>query len=170
MYICEVKGGNKFQRELAHSVIGYCVQELLPALRKIDITVHIQSLKPLHRTLGSELYATCEQADHREYLIKIDRNTDPNTFVTYLCHEMVHVMQYATGMLKDCYLHHRQDVVVWQGKQCLEGNYSYPEQPWEKQAFDMQETLAVGFFCAMGVSENQKQHGSYQEIHNIIGT
>lgn len=170
MYICEVKGGNRFQRELAHSVVNHCVQQLMPSLRKMDLTVSIQTLKPLHATLGKGLYATCEETDHREYHIKINRYSKPNTFVRYLCHEMVHVMQYATGMLKDCYLPHKQDVVVWRGRECLEGNYSYPEQPWERQAFRLQEILADDFFSDLGVSDNKRRTASYQElVNNYIG-
>lgn len=166
MLICEVKGGNKFQRELAQCVVGHCIEEMMPSLRKIDLTVSIQTLKPLHATLGKGLYATCEEIDHRQYHIKVNRYIKPNTFVRYLSHEMVHVMQYATGLLKDCYMAHKQGVVIWQGKECLEGNYSYPEQPWEHQAFTMQEILADKFFYDLGVSQSMRRKISYRDLVN----
>jgi hypothetical protein len=164
MAVCEVQGGNQLQRELAHQVVQHCVNKLIPSLRRLDITVKIQTLKPLYATHGKDLYATCEEMDHREYVITIDRYLKPNTFVRYLCHEMVHVMQYAKELLRDCHDPKREGVVMWKGRECLEKNYSYSEQPWERQAFSMQDTLANSFFYKLGVSDNRLRAISYQQL------
>jgi len=50
-------------------------------------------------------------------------------------HEMVHVWQWATGLCKD-YADGRR---MWKGKDYTDTPYS--NQPWERQAYRMQETL-----------------------------
>jgi len=162
MCMCEVKGGNQYQRELAHQVVQHCVNRLMPTLRRLDITVAIRSLTDLHARYGKDLYATCEETDHREYLITVDRQLKPNTFVRYLCHEMVHVMQYATGSLQES--QGAGDTVIWKGRQCAESSYSYAEQPWERQAFRWQELLADTFFWDRLVTQHDRSTLDYKRL------
>ena len=58
-------------------------------------------------------------------------------FITTILHEMVHVMQYATGKMKD--LNNQGSTVYWRGYNY--SNYEYRRQPWERQAYRMQEIL-----------------------------
>ena len=50
---------------------------------------------------------------------------------------MVHVMQYATGKMKD--LNNEGSTVYWRGYNYT--NYEYRRQPWERQAYRLQEIL-----------------------------
>jgi hypothetical protein len=57
-------------------------------------------------------------------------------FTSALCHEMVHVKQYLRGELK--YLRGKE---LWKGRDCTD--MEYMEQPWEKEAYKMQDELAL---------------------------
>lgn len=144
MCICEVLGGNKYQRELAHCVINHCVNTLIPMSYRLDITVRIRSFK---QHPDQNLYALCEHIDHSEYLIQINRSLDAQTFVQYLCHEMVHVMQYQLGNLQEVHDATVPGTVIWMGQQLQEQDFAYTDMPWEAQAFELQESLTADFFA-----------------------
>lgn len=143
MAICEVLGGNVYQKELAHQVVCHCANTLEIADRDLDIVVKVLRL-PVH--LGTDLYAYCEQLDHLEYQISLERTLSPEMFVEYLCHEMVHVMQYTQGTLKEVHGAQVPGTVLWMGIPVQEQNYDYVNQPWEAQAFELQESLSQSFF------------------------
>jgi len=163
MCICEVFGGSKHQREVAYSVVQHCVNKLIPSVEYLDICIKITGIK---KKWGSDLYAYCEQTDTHSYLIHIERTLYPEMFVKYLCHEMVHVMQYAEGNLKEIHGSPVAGTVLWMGQELAEQDYKYIDQPWEAQAFEMQETLSQSFFDNIGAKNTDSLN--FKQILAII--
>jgi len=128
MNYIEVNGGNKFQREIAEKVVGFCIKELLPRFRTLEITVNIKKIK-------GDAVGYCMMEDtNREFEIEISRELTLKDFITTLTHEMVHVKQYARNEM-DGYSNR------WKKAKVKEGT-NYWELPWEKEAYRLQDKLA----------------------------
>lgn len=80
----------------------------------------------------------------KEYKIQVLKNNKKEMFST-LAHEMVHVKQYVTGQLRD--LVSQKDLVVWEGvrKTAIISGEGYESQPWEAEAYGLEEKLARAF-------------------------
>jgi len=129
-----VTGSTKKNRKLVEGITNWCIKELMPRMRTLDIEIE------LRETLQSEgVYGWCESADSRIFRIdlhkKFDEYENLEDVIKTVMHEMVHVWQWATGLCKD-YADGRR---MWKGKDYTDTPYS--KQPWERQAYRMQETL-----------------------------
>ena len=128
MNTLEVIGGRKDQREMAHRVVGYMINTLMPRMRTLDITVEFTNIK-------SDAVGFCMQTDNnRTFEIEIDKKQNFKDIVTTLCHEMVHVKQYARNEMS-CY------GGKWKKKK-ISDDTAYYDLPWEKEAYRMQDKLA----------------------------
>jgi hypothetical protein len=65
-----------------------------------------------------------------------------------LCHELVHVKQFATGEMRD--LQSDTDIVNWKGKRYNRTKYHYFDLPWEIDAHGRE----VGLFVRWAESRN----------------
>ena len=128
MNYVEVTGGNRFQREIAEKVVHEMIAALMPRMRTLDINVEIKPLK-------GEAVGWCLMGDtKRDFEIEIANNLTLKDFVTTICHEMVHVKQYARGET-DGY------GKKWK-KKVIAAKTDYYDLPWEKEAYRMQDKLA----------------------------
>ena len=151
LIILDISGGIKRDRILAENVINFCIKELLPRHRNLLITC---KLKNILKKDGA--YGWCvEGYENKSYEIEIDsrlsrdgiiENVDDgvHAFVATICHEMVHVMQYATKSLVQI----GHSLQYWKCKDKKYRNYAkteYDKQPWETQAYRMQDVLTERF-------------------------
>ena len=158
-----VTGGTKKQRELAKEVAEFCIAELMPRLRSLDVDITLGDCF----SRGAEGFC-CVAADEerrvpRMFDIEIDsrifkplskrwgprgtvkkREDGYGDFVTCVTHEMVHVWQYCTGLLTEEFKPNFR--VEWKGKSYPKTAYS--KLPWERQAYRMQEQLAEEYEAA----------------------
>lgn len=129
-------GGRKLEHELSEKICHYMVKKLLPRVR--NLTVYIDFQKNLEENEGIIAYAM--DLNDRCFEIGVDKELMTNhgirEFASALCHEMVHVKQYLRGELK--YLRGKE---LWKGRDCTD--MEYMEQPWEKEAYKMQDELAL---------------------------
>ena len=139
MNLVDITGGTKKQRQLAYEVAEFCIEKLMPRHRTLDITIE------LNRCADTGALGYCCVGDHnREFVIEIDNRiykNDIEEFITTLCHEMVHVMQTAKGVMRE--LSRPRMRMMWKGIDHTDTPYS--RQPWERQAFRMQKKLANEF-------------------------
>ncbi len=88
---------------------------------------------------GAEAFCTWadDNIKPREFDIEINKTLEGDDFDTCLLHEMVHVKQYAKNELRERYQggHHH----MWKGRKY--SNSDDLKQPWEKEAYKMQEIL-----------------------------
>ena len=128
MNYIEVIGGNKFQKHTAEVVVGQMIQALMPRMRTLEITVNIKKLT-------GDAVGWCMMEDtNRDFTIDVHNKLTLKDFVTTICHEMVHVKQFA-----------RRETcgygVKWKGKK-ITHKTPYYDLPWEKEAYKMQDKLA----------------------------
>ena len=132
MNIVEVNGGNKVQREICHKVVSHMIKKLLPKFRTLDITVNLVNIK-------SDAIGYCMMQDtNREFEIELDRKIGIKEMVQALCHEMVHVKQYARNEMNDGIVKGR---ARWKTKY-INMDTNYWDLPWEKEAYRMEKKLA----------------------------
>jgi hypothetical protein len=139
MNLVSAVGGTKKQRELAEDVAYFCIEELLPRHRTLDIELCLNKCGDM----GASGFCYAVETE-RDFTVEVDKRiykVDLDEFIVTLCHEMVHVMQTAKGMLTDRIyprkLGYRR---LWKGKDHTKTSYS--KQPWERQAYRMQNKLA----------------------------
>ena len=132
MNFVEVKGGNKTQREICHKVVNHMIWQLLPRFRTLNITVNLVNIK-------SDAIGYCMMQDtNREFEIELDRKIGIKEMVQALCHEMVHVKQYARKEMNDGIVKGR---ARWKTKY-INMDTNYWDLPWEKEAYRMEKKLA----------------------------
>jgi len=149
MIYFETKGGIKRDRILAYKVIKFCIKKLLPRHRNLYISC------TLTNTLKDGMYGWCmDSYEKKTYEIGIHNRLSRDgvllvsdgvyDFITTVCHEMVHVMQYATKK----YIQSDASFQMWKCKDSKYRNYArtdYDKQPWETQAYAMEYSLAEEF-------------------------
>ena len=126
MNIVTVEGGRKEQRQIVEDVVSYMIQRQMPRMRTLDIHVTLKKI--------DDAYGYCMSESNREFEIEVDKRLRKNQFISTVIHEMVHVWQYATKQLtqKGCN-------EFWRGKDYTD--ISYSKQPWERQAYRMEESI-----------------------------
>lgn len=130
MNLVNAEGGNRFQRNIAEKVVGEMIDYLMPRLRTLDISVIIKKMPKNEDAIG-----WCNMLDtNREFEIEVSKDLSLRDFVTTICHEMVHVKQYARNEMTDTGMR-------WKSKRVPEKT-KYYDLPWEKEAYRMQDKLA----------------------------
>lgn len=129
---CE--GGKAHEREIAYKTVHWCIKKLLPKYRTLDITVKIKKL--------DGVFGYCMEEDtNRTFTIEVAKGLSLYDLVSTICHEMVHVKQYAKREMDGYGLR-------WKKSKVAEGT-CYADLPWEKEAFRMEKNLAIECFQAI---------------------
>jgi len=151
--VITVKGGTASQKKHVPSVVNFCVQKLMPRMTNLDITVRLKDLK-------GEAYGYCLAVDGdrpdrpREFDIEIEKNMPLRKVLETICHEMVHVKQYARGELYESTV---QGKHRWQG-QWLNKDPNYWDQPWEIEAHGREAGLFIRWAEANDLGKQKWTH------------
>ena len=78
----------------------------------------------------------------KHIIMLLDPAVSDESLVSTLCHEMVHVKQYARGQTSIRY-HGKKPVRLWMGRKV---NACYWDQPWEHDAWRREKVLASRIF------------------------
>ena len=78
------------QRDRVESTMIFCIDELLPRHRTLDIQVHIGNYEANENVMGQCLHVT-----GNEFHVDIDSKQNLYNLILTTCHEMVHVKQYS---------------------------------------------------------------------------
>jgi hypothetical protein len=81
-----------------------------------------------------------------EYTVVIDASMGRRDSLRAIAHESVHVMQYATGKMKDLWGQH-SGKVLWKNQMMdnIDTGSAYFNSPWEKEAYRRQEPLLQAY-------------------------
>ena len=82
------KGVSDARKVLTEEIVRWCIRQLLPKVRTLDITIDL--LNELDG--GADGYQWSGE-DNRQHFIEINENQYYDDFVTAVMHEMVHVKQ-----------------------------------------------------------------------------
>ena len=135
MNYINVIGSTKKKRALAESAVTFCISELMPRMRTLEIEIVIKNLN-IEGDAG-----WCYKGDgNRDFYIDVDKNLDDEELVETVCHEMVHVWQGATRKMKDLPFGRK----MYMGK-VYDDTTVYDDEPWQIEAYAMQGDLLEKF-------------------------
>jgi len=122
--LIDVYGGTKYRRELAEKVVQFCIGQMLPRIKTLDIMLELE---------GGDVFedgttGCCYAMANREFKMEICANQTEEDFIRSICHEMVHIKQYIRDEFID-------EVMDYQTVA------EYFNQPSEKEAYSMEEEL-----------------------------
>jgi hypothetical protein len=130
-----VYGSTKEKREIVEKAVAWCIRELMPRMQTLEVFVHLKDLK-------GKAYGYCmEQDTNREFEIEVDKKLSLYDLVSTVCHEMVHVKQYARRELRQ----DKHGNTLWK-KSGSFNTTAYEDCPWEKEAFRLEGELALRCF------------------------
>jgi hypothetical protein len=116
--------GSRYRRNLAEAVCHFCISQMLPRLRTIDIMIELMPASEFEQ--GVKGY--CFAMGSREFKIEMCNNQAEDEFIKSLCHEMVHIKQF----IREEFV---EEVMDYQTIA------EYFNQPSEKEAYKMEEVL-----------------------------
>lgn len=132
-----IRGGTKEEKKLVSEMVEYCVVALNLYRMNLEINVQIKKL--------TDAFGYCAWEDNnirpREFTIEIAKGMSKKKFLTTLAHEMVHVKQYVRGEIRERFQSDHR--VFWKDKD--HSDTTYWSQPWEKEAFRLQDKLYKDF-------------------------
>jgi|13_taG_2_1085334.scaffolds.fasta_scaffold01197_14 hypothetical protein len=151
MKIIEIKGANKYQKDVIIKTVEFCAERLNLKKRKFSLVVVLKDLTK------KDYYGICSMnhdTKKKEILIQLEKTNTLMEMVRTVCHEMIHCKQYVKGELKEKYDASKNDWrYFWRGtewtKKVLaseEGKYDLTKSPWEKEAYGRQMDLAMEAF------------------------
>tara|TARA_A200000159_G_scaffold103594_1_gene96291 strand:+ start:3214 stop:3651 length:438 start_codon:yes stop_codon:yes gene_type:complete len=136
MKYVEVKGGQKHQREMIQKLAEWTLQELLPRHRKVEVTIRLKDLTK------EGVEGWCMEEDDRYFLVDVEKKQTLRDIVTTVVHELIHVKQYVKREMVDFYdVKTQSRKIRWKTSVYGYGT-AYARQPWEKEAFKLQEVYA----------------------------
>ena len=139
----KLRGASDLEKEYAIDVVNFCCSLLMSKRlqENLDITVKfIPGLFEASRQCGNCIWED-DYVRPKEFTIEIDPTQDKRTIIETLCHELVHVKQFATGEMRD--LQSDTDIVNWKGKRYNRTKYHYFDLPWEIDAHGREVGLFV---------------------------
>ena len=132
MNYVNVIGSTKKKRALAENAVTFCISELMPRMRTLEIELNLKN---------EGVVGWCYEGDgNRDFYIDVEKTLDDEELVETVCHEMVHVWQSATRKMKDM-THGRK---MYMGK-VYDDTTAYSDEPWEIEAYAMQGGLLEKF-------------------------
>jgi hypothetical protein len=138
----KVRGGCRKQKKLAADVVLYTAGSLMSTrmLTGLECVIRVNSLVKREAMFGSCIWNDT-YVRPKSFIIEIEKDLDEFTFIETLCHETVHLKQYAMSQLKERYSprHH----LMWYNYDCTDREYE--DQPWELEASLIENYLAEQF-------------------------
>ena len=137
---------SKLQRELAIASVGHFMKTVMPRMNNLFIKVVGVEHLDLKEGVDGDCIWTDDSPRPKEFLIRVNTCLSIKDFVTTIMHEMVHVKQYARREMFDMRASAKgKRVTNWKGTKVDTDRVSYKNQPWEVEAFALQDKLAEEF-------------------------
>ena len=137
-----IKGGSKTQKKYAKDIIRFCGAKLMSKrlAKSLNIKVHfVKGLLDKYNQAGNCMWED-DSYRPKEFLLEIDADLKLRRVLQSVCHEMVHVKQFAKGEMRDLAGAER---VSYNGKRYELDKDDYFERPWEIEAHGRELGLFV---------------------------
>ena len=123
--------GYNYSKKRCERIVNWFVDRHLPNYKLIINVDHKGLLR--EGGFGWVWAADCDYRP-RDFEIELHNRMTPEHYTQTLLHELWHVYQHVTGQLKDKYKKR-----LWKGVDYSKTDYE--DQPWEKEASEMEEIL-----------------------------
>ena len=128
-----IKGSTKERRHVALKTTQWFLRKFLPRFKTLEIEIKLNDCYKKSKTYG---YCLAIDDKHREFEIQVDKSLRLFDFTATLCHELIHLKQYARFEMRDIGLNE----IKW--KKTIFKNKDYNTAPWENEAYRFESKLA----------------------------
>ena len=155
-----VKGGKKYQRAWVEDITQFCLKKLVSTRMYNLLEVTVEMRKDLFHKEG--LYGDAQPDDWGEarpkfFTVRIDNSLRLRPLLQSLCHELVHVSQYAKNEMRE---------VTIKGEMCtrFKAKYypheqtPYWEQPWEVEANGLERGMFEMWATDLGIFDDERNN------------
>lgn len=130
---------NKKERQIIESAALFAAKKLFPRF-KVSITFRfIKNLHEIEKIEGDVDYED-DELKPRDFIVRLNKGMLEEHLITLVFHELVHIKQYLRKELV-----YKFDTKNWGYKTYFKGrdvtNLKYYDQPFEKEAYRLQEKL-----------------------------
>jgi hypothetical protein len=147
-------GGTRTSQKLIKDITRFCAENLMK--KRLADTLHIRVELVDKLDENNEFDGDCcyEDEDNRpkEFIIRVNGNMRLNKQLRTICHEMVHVKQYAAGEMR--YMWRPARHTKYKGE-LYPDSLNYWECPWEIEAFGREVGLYSRWVDAKGWTGNE---------------
>ncbi len=136
-----VRGRDAKYRALVRKAASWMISDLVSQKLSQKLIIKIHLIRLLH--MNEHIFGDCEWIDDnkrpKEFVIRLYAGPNRKRTLKTLAHELIHVKQFAKREMYD----HIQniDLVTWKGQRVDSTVVDYIDQPWEKEAYDMEIPL-----------------------------
>ena len=137
----EITGGTKLLRQQIESVARFSADMLMSKRLQKNLWLEFELTRELYKSEGNLGDVMWNDRNHspRDYSIRIDITVPRRRILESVCHEMVHVKQYARNELRE---------LTSQKRHRFRGEYydhdmDYYDEPWEIEAHGREVGLFV---------------------------
>jgi hypothetical protein len=163
---CHPKGGKKYQKEWVSEITQYCMKKLVSTRLYNLLEVTVELKKDLFHK--EDLYGDASPDDWGEvrpkfYTVRIDSSLKLRPMLQSLCHELVHVSQYAKNDMREVTV---KGVMCtrFKGKNYPHDKTDYWMQPWEVEANGLERGLFEMWATDTGIFDDTTNNNwSYLE-------
>jgi hypothetical protein len=145
------KGSTRKTQKIVKDLTRFCA-EMLMSKRLLDsLLIRIEFIKDLDNQYDGDCEYVDEESRPKEFLIRVNDSLKLSKKLRTICHEMVHVKQYATGEMR--YMWRPARHTKFQGT-LYPDEVEYWDSPWEIEAFGREPGLYTRWIDQRGYAKN----------------
>jgi hypothetical protein len=145
------KGSTRKTQKIVKDLTRFCA-EMLMSKRMVDsLLIRVEFIKDLDNQYDGDCEYVDDESRPKEFLIRVNDALKLSKKLRTICHEMVHVKQYATGEMK--YMSRPARFTKFQGM-LYPDELEYWDSPWEIEAFGREPGLYTRWIDQRGYAKN----------------
>jgi hypothetical protein len=147
------RGSTRKVQKLAKDMVRFCAEKLMSKRLAESLLIRVEFIDKLDE--NNEFDGDCGYEDEdlrpKEFVIRVNNNLKLSKKLRTICHEMVHVKQYATGEMR--YMWRPARNTKFQGT-LYPDEFDYWDSPWEIEAFGREPGLYTRWIDERGHTKN----------------
>jgi hypothetical protein len=145
------KGSTRKTQKIVKDLTRFCAEMLMSKRMAESLLIRIEFIKDLDNQYDGDCEYVDEESRPKEFLIRVNDALKLSKKLRTICHEMVHVKQYATGEMR--YMSRPARFTKFQGM-LYPDEVEYWDSPWEIEAFGREPGLYTRWIDQRGYAKN----------------
>ena len=145
------KGSTRKTQKIVKDLTRFCAEMLMSKRMADSLLIRVEFIKDLDNQYDGDCEYVDEESRPKEFLIRVNDSLKLSKKLRTICHEMVHVKQYATGEMR--YMWRPARHTKFQGT-LYPDEVEYWDSPWEIEAFGREPGLYTRWIDQRGYAKN----------------